>query len=123
MGAVGLIVERIPHNTVSYAYLEIQASNANEFEMLREEALKKIPQYAFALNQPSAPKSVGTVEEPEATQVDAAAVAPPAAVEADAGRGVADLPPAATVPAPTSAEGTADALTIARQRMAAKKGA
>ena len=80
------IVERIPHNTVSYAYLELEAENANEFESLREEALKKIPQYAFALAAPSAPKVVEAAEaEPaEAQAAQAAADVEVQATEADA---------------------------------------
>lgn len=104
MGAVGVIIERIPHNTVAYAYLEIQAANANEFESLREEALKRIPQYAFALGQPAEPKVVSEPEvTAEAPQVDEAPAAPPAEAKASEGRGVADLPPsAAGSDAPTS---------------------
>lgn len=88
------IVERIPHNTVSYAYLELEAENANEFESLREEALKKIPQYAFALAAPSAPKVATPVTSGNTDQIVEAAKESAAPVET-----------AAVASTPTSEEG------------------
>jgi hypothetical protein len=134
MGAVGVIIERIPHKDVSYAYLEIQASNANEFEALREETLKRTPHYAFALATPAEPKKsvdgpavsgkaetteAGAVEDTDAPAVIRSAAAPPTEASAEEARGVADLPAEATAPAPTSTEGLSPR-EIARQRLAQK---
>ncbi len=57
------ITERIPHNSVSYAYLELEASSVNEFNSLRDEALTSpaLSHYAFASKTPAAPKVVADV--------------------------------------------------------------
>lgn len=104
---VAKITERIPHNRVAYAYLEIEAGSANEFEALRSAALKALPHYGFAT---SAPKDSGaTVPEAGAEQGEPsdARVAP----EKDTA--------AQPAPAPTS-EGLSPR-DKARAKMAAKK--
>lgn len=108
---MGRIMERIPHKTVAYAYLEIEAENSNAFEALREETLKNRPNYAFALGQPAEPKNVEVPAGDEASNSgdesgDASAAPPP--------------PPApAATSTPTSTEGLSPR-EIARQRMAQK---
>lgn len=129
------IVERIPHNTVSYAYLEIRAGSANEFESLREEALKKIPHYAFASASPAEPKNVESVEQEQAVEPVVTPAAAPAASPADSTLTVGEPPQEAReraqaieraeesgaldAPAPTSTEGLSPR-EIARARLAQK---
>ena len=124
------IVERIPHNTVSYAYLEIRAGSANEFESLREEALKKIPHYAFASAAPAEPKNVeegrtsgeqkAAADEPAPASSTLTVGEPPQeareraqAIERAEESGALDAP------APTSTEGLSPR-EIARARLAQK---
>ncbi len=108
---VARIVERIPHNSVAYAFLELEASNINEFAALREEALSSpsLTHYAFAANAPAAPK-LSVV--PDVETVEVAAEASPAADEGDAEQ-------ASTVSAPS--EEKLSPREIARQRLLAKK--
>lgn len=108
------VTERIPHKDVSYAFLEISADTANEFEALREETLKRTPHYAFALAIPAEPK------QSEATVV--AATSSPPASEAEAGEVPIDGESddgGVPASAPTSTEGLSPR-EIARQRMAQK---
>lgn len=102
---MGLIIERIPHKSVAYAFLEVQASSANEFESLRAEALKRAPHYGFAAQAPSEPKSVA-----------AEVAAEPVAESAD------PAPEAEQASAATPAEGLSPR-EKAKLKLAAKKGA
>ena len=105
------VTERIPHKDVSYAFLEISADTANEFEALREETLKRTPHYAFALATPA---------EPRKSDAQAVEVAPPAAASEAGGPADAPVAPEKAAPsAPTSTEGLSPR-EIARQRMAQK---
>lgn len=109
------IVERIPHNTVAYAYLEIKAGSANEFESLREEALKKIPHYAFASAPPTEPVPTTAASVPaESGAGDAATTETPATAPV-----AADSTAGATPAETPSTEGLSPR-EIARQRMAQK---
>ena len=114
------IVERIPHKSVAYAFLEIRAGSANEFESIREEALKKAPHYGFAAAVPSEPKvAVANVEaagDEAAGQVG----------RTDTAGSNPDVNPAAS--APTEAEKTIGPEGLsprekARAKAALKKGA
>ena len=108
------VTERIPHKDVSYAFLEISADTANEFEALREETLKRTPHYAFALAVPAEPKESGKETAAAPSKGDPS-------TEPEAG-GTAEVPVApekASPPAPTSTEGLSPR-EIARQRMAQK---
>lgn len=101
------LVERVPHKSVAYAYVEIKASNANAFMAARNEFLKKHPAYSWALNVPAEPK-VKNVEEDAPTSVEPKADEPVGPPE--------QVPSSATSPSQTTRE-------KARQRMLAKKGA
>lgn len=112
---MGLIIERIPHKTVSYAFLEVQASSANEFESLRAEALKRAPHYGFAANAPKDPTDVSAAVEDEGGSGPGASTAPGVVSqenEASASRPAADTPTEGLSPREK-----------ARAKLAAKKGA
>ena len=105
------IIERIPHKSVAYAFLEIRAGSANEFESLRAEALRKAPHYGFAQERPAEPKAATvTVSQPGGPDplveaaVDTATVAPEPAASAPTEEGLSPR-------------------DKARARAAAKKGA
>lgn len=125
---MGLIIERIPHKTVAYAFLEVQAATANEFETLRAEALKRAPHYGFAEAAPAVPKKALEAERLRDAQVEGEAGAEVAAEPVDgaspAETSAVAAPPAeqASAPAPTSTEGLSPR-EIAKLKMAAKKGA
>lgn len=59
-----MIIERIPHPKIAYAYLELHAESFNEFEKLRAEALKKHPLYSESAFER---KNVVAAAEPEVT--------------------------------------------------------
>lgn len=106
---MGLIIERIPHKSVAYAFLEVQAASANEFESLRAEALKRAPHYGFAQAAPAEPKQ--SVVEPAAATAEAT----------EAEEGAAEAPQASSPPsAPTEGLSPREK---AKLKMAAKKGA
>lgn len=112
---MGLIIERIPHKSVAYAFLEVQADSANEFEALRAEALKRAPHYGFAANAPTAPVVAAEVaaEAPEAPAEAPAAAAPEVG---------AREPEQASAATAQSTEGLSPR-EKAKLKMAAKKGA
>lgn len=114
---MGLIIERIPHKSVAYAFLEVQAATANEFETLRAEALKRAPHYGFAEAAPAQPKKA--VDSPQKVEADEAA-----AENAGVADQAAPVPEgqAAAAPATTSTEGLSPR-EIAKLKMAAKKEA
>lgn len=120
------LIERIPHPTVAYAYVEVRASNANAFMAARNEFLRKHEMYAFALNTPAAPKKSPA---PEAGSRPAEETAPEG--EGDeprdrSGQGTSDVSPVADSPAqsaPTSGpeQSAMTAREKARARMLARK--
>ena len=128
---MGLIVERIPHKDVSFAYLQIEAETANEFEKLRAEALKRIPHYAFALQAPGKSAAVAGPEADRSARSYGPEVGPAevAARESDAAEAEAgaagDVRPDDAPTAPASAP-TSQGLSPrekAKAKMAAARGA
>ena len=122
------IIERIPHKSVAYAFLEIRAGSANEFESLRAEALRKAPHYGFAQERPADPTPAAKptvaakssaapapAESPVEAVVETAAVAPEPAASAPTGN-------ADQAPSPTTQAGLSPR-DKARAKMAAKKEA
>lgn len=114
---MGLIIERIPHKTVSYAFLEVQAASANEFESLRAEALKRAPHYGFAANAPKSP-----VDSPQKVEADEAAAENAGVAAAGPEVGPAEAVAADAAPAPAPTEGLSPR-EKAKLKLAAKKGA
>ncbi len=128
-GLLTKITERIPHKDVAYAYLELEAANANEFEQLRGEALNNpaLAHYAFALNTPAKPKKAEPKEVVETPAAEAVSVVAEEEVAAEA-EGAAAVPQAeqASSSAPTTPtydEPKMSARDIARQKILERKGA
>lgn len=137
------ITERIPHKDVSYAYLELEAPNVNEFASLRAEALasEALSHYAFAADAPAERQTAEDFTTAKQAVVKSAAAAAraktkksavvqtvdePAEGEEGEESGSDDSTVASDAPVAPTSPAQSDGLTArerARQRLEAKRGA